>query len=121
MLSIPSELGGGAHGHLGLVLKPDKYQEVTGHDFQTHLNPGALPAFPENLAQPQIAQINAAYKDKLRLWLDKKALIKDLKSQLTGAIDKNNLVAIQDQCTGYNNATMQEILTCLCKNYGDVD
>jgi len=51
----PSELGGGNHGYLGLILTPEKYALVTGHDFTPHLNPGSLPTFPNNPIQPQIA------------------------------------------------------------------
>ena len=52
--SIPSELGGGGHGFLGLVLNPHKYITVTGHVFQPFQNPGALPNFPPNATQHQI-------------------------------------------------------------------
>ncbi|MFO0089249.1 MAG: hypothetical protein ACK518_00245 [bacterium] len=46
--SFPSELGGGNHGYLGLILTPEKYTLVTGHDFTPHQNPGSLPTFPAN-------------------------------------------------------------------------
>ena len=37
--SFLSELGGGNHGYLGLVLTPAKYQLVTGKTFTPHPNP----------------------------------------------------------------------------------
>ena len=31
--SVPSELGGGQHGYLGLILSDTKYHTITGHNF----------------------------------------------------------------------------------------
>ena len=47
--SIPTELGGGNHGFLGLVLSPQKYTTITGYIFTLHLNPETFPQFPQNL------------------------------------------------------------------------
>ena len=49
--SIQTTLGGGNYGYLGLILKPAKYQTVTGHQFQPHPNPGALPVIPHGTTQ----------------------------------------------------------------------
>ena len=65
--SRESELGGGQHGVLGLVISPARCQTITGYQFAPHNNPGALPAFPPNPAQPQIAQVHTAHKEQLRL------------------------------------------------------
>ena len=61
--SIFTELGGGNHGYLGLLLEATKYLEITGHDFNQHSNPGLIPIFLDNPTQPQITQINATHKD----------------------------------------------------------
>ena len=63
----PSELGGGNHGYLGLILIPEKHVLVTGHTFTPHPNPGSLPTFPPNPTQPQIAQVSTTHKEALRL------------------------------------------------------
>ena len=46
--SCESELGGGQHGMLGLVISPIRYHMITGHHFIPYNNPGALPTFPAN-------------------------------------------------------------------------
>ena len=61
--SILTELGGGNHGYLGLVLSVAKYTELTGHVFTPHPKPGLIPTFPQNPTQPQIAQANAIHKE----------------------------------------------------------
>ena len=66
--SCKSELGGGQHGVLGLVVSRARHQTLVGHQFIPHVNPRASPTFPANPTQPQIAQINAAHKEQLHLW-----------------------------------------------------
>eukprot|EP00957_Ditylum_brightwellii_P072573 5515048-Ditylum_brightwellii.AAC.1 len=45
---VYSNLGGGAHGHLALVLTPaGHYQQVTGHVFTTPNRPGPNPPNPQ--------------------------------------------------------------------------
>ena len=63
--SYPSELGGGNHRCLGLILQPAKHALVTGQTFTPHPNPGSLLTFPTNPTQPQIAQIGATHKEAL--------------------------------------------------------
>eukprot|EP00957_Ditylum_brightwellii_P199957 15243390-Ditylum_brightwellii.AAC.1 len=41
--SVPSDLGGGQHGHLGLLIGGAEYQTLTGHPFARPANPGMMP------------------------------------------------------------------------------
>ena len=118
--SFPSELGGGQHGYLGLVLTPEKYQLVTGNTFTPHPNPGSIPTFPEHPTQPQIAQISTTHKEQLRLWRQQHELIKAIKKQLTNAFEDKLLKEIEDTYTGYNNVSIQEILQYLYDRFGEV-
>eukprot|EP00957_Ditylum_brightwellii_P004711 358270-Ditylum_brightwellii.AAC.1 len=38
--SVPSDLGGGAHSHLGLTIRGALYQTLTSHAFARPANPG---------------------------------------------------------------------------------
>ena len=66
--SIPSELGGGNHGYFGLISSAEKYQTITGHNFEPHVNPGTFFTFPTNATQPILAQTTSTHKEKLRAW-----------------------------------------------------
>ena len=89
--SIFTELGGGGHGYLGLLLSSAKHLEITGHDFSRHPNPGPIPTFPANPTQPQIAQMNATHKDQLRLHREQQTLIKALKNNSQQRCLQNSL------------------------------
>ena len=65
---VHSTLGEGNHGFFGLILKPEKYYMVTGHNFEPHVNPGALLTLPQNATQHQILNANSANKENLHLW-----------------------------------------------------
>eukprot|EP00957_Ditylum_brightwellii_P169108 12871002-Ditylum_brightwellii.AAC.1 len=41
--SVPSDLGGGAHGYLGLTIGGAEYQMLTDHAFVWPANPGVTP------------------------------------------------------------------------------
>jgi len=118
--SFPSELGGGQHGYLGVVLTPTKYNLVTGHDFIPHPNPGSIPTFPDNPTQPQIARISTTHKEQLRLWRQQHTVIKALKKQLTNAFEDKLLKEIEDTYTGFNNVSIPEILRYLYDRFGEV-
>ena len=45
---IPTTLGGGQHGHLGLVMKDQLYQTLSGTVFIVPPDPGPLPLFNPN-------------------------------------------------------------------------
>eukprot|EP00957_Ditylum_brightwellii_P141240 10761021-Ditylum_brightwellii.AAC.1 len=40
---IPSTIGGGNHGHLGLIIEAPKYLQLTGVAFTMPPNPGPVP------------------------------------------------------------------------------
>ena len=55
--SVPSTLGGGNFGHLGLVLTPAQYALISNAPFDRPNHPGPIPAFPNNATQAQIRHI----------------------------------------------------------------
>jgi len=118
--SIPTELGGGNHGFLGLVLTPQKYTTITGQIFILYVNPGTFPTFPQNPTQPIIAQISATHKEALRVWRRQNSVIKCIKNQLTNAFEDKYLEEINDTYVGYNNLSIQEILAYLYDHFGKV-
>ena len=118
--SIPTELGGGNHGFLGLVVTPQKHVNITGNVFTPHLNPGTFPTFPQNPTQPIIAQISATHKEALRVWRKQQTVIKCIKNQLTNAFEDKYFDEINDLHVGFNNVTMQDMLAYLYDRFGKI-
>ena len=65
-ISVPSQLGGGQHGLLGLVLNDALYLNLTGTDFIKPPNPGTVATIPANSTGPQIDERVRNHKEKLR-------------------------------------------------------
>ena len=55
LASVQSELGGSAHGLLGITLSRQAYATITGADFTIPENSGTLAILPTGLALPRPA------------------------------------------------------------------
>ena len=53
-VSVPSQLGGGKHGLLGLVLNDELYLTLASTDFIKTTNPGTVEIIPTGSTGPQI-------------------------------------------------------------------
>ncbi len=111
--SYYSELGGGAHKHASLLLSAVDYKAMA---------PGTLFIVPANLGVYPAGVIPAA--QRLQQEADDKALIKQLqtcvgvakglKELIMKAIDKDFLLELQAQQTGYLNVTPFQMSIIVC-------
>ena len=65
--SVASELGGGAHGLLGITLSPPTYFQLTGHHFNQPVNPGTVPLNIVDTAAQMAKQVRQ-HKEELRVY-----------------------------------------------------
>ena len=117
--SIQSDLGGGNHGHLGLVLSAAEYANASAVPFVRPPNPGPLVIPPSLTALAEAGQRDD-HCEALVLFHRTNALEHILKRQITSAIDKDYIDELKDQTT---NTFQLDILThfnFLFTNYGDI-
>ena len=60
--AIPSQRGGGKHGHLGLVMENLAYATVTGKAWNLPEHPGPYPKHPDEASASLIAEYVRRYK-----------------------------------------------------------
>ena len=115
--SVPSTLGGGTHGLLGLGLTPTTYLQLTGHAFGWPPNPGLL---PQNVigTSAQMAEIVRRHKEELRVYRQVVATDLALKSQLLDVFDDLYFRGLRDRHTGFTSITYMVMITHLYTNYG---
>lgn len=115
---IPSTHGGGAHGHLGLVMHPTMYATVSQTPWVT---PGA-PVLGNlvGLTGPAIAAEQHRYKLALRDFQEIKNLDLALTRMISKTIDPIYLGPLDEMFVGLINFTTREILEWLIKNYGRI-
>ena len=63
--SVSSDLGGGAHGHLGLVLSPTEYATVSNDAYNMPPHPGPL-TIPRNTDAVEAVRRREAHHEKIR-------------------------------------------------------
>ena len=110
--SITSELGGGAHGLLGLTLSPATFLQLTGHHFVRPANPGTI---PQNVIGPaaQMAETVRQHKEQLRVYRLVENTELALKSQLIDTFDETYFRGLRNRHTGFFGATYLQMITYL--------
>ena len=117
--SVTTTLGGGANGHLGLVLSEQAYEQIAPG------TPYIRPVLPEmdidnNDTRYILAQKRLDYDTALALYREFVAMERILIQQIVNAIDGKFLKAIWSKTTNRITKTIPEILTYLFETYGDV-
>ena len=116
--SVPSQLGGGQHGLLGLVLNNEIFQKLTGTDFIKPSNPGTVATIPTGSTGPQIDNLVRNHKEQLREWQETTRTDQALQQQLIAVFDEEYLRGLRNMHTGYVGVTTQQMLDHLYDNYG---
>jgi hypothetical protein len=117
--SIPSELGGGTHGLLGLVLSAPAYINVTGHVFVPPVNPGPTAVIPRNLRlSAQINELVRQHANELRIFQETTRTDQALKQQLLNAFDDMYTKSLSNRHTGFATITTFDIIQHLYQTYG---
>ena len=146
--SVPSSLGGGNLGHLGLVFEAADYLNlqppahpgapevpavvgppaialipaipaVTRHAFVMP----AMPAVPDYTGKtaPQCANAKADYVAELQVYNTAHSLEKQLKNQIIKAVPRLFIGKLEHPAHGYALVTTRELLTHLMSNYGKLN
>lgn len=116
--SVPSELGGGGHGHLGIPMSAAAYNAVTGAPFNPPNNPGPLPQIPQGATQHVILATERAHKEELRIFQLARNVDAALKQQIQNAVPRMYIKALANRHTGFMGVSTRQILQHLTATYG---
>ena len=119
--SIPTTLGGGFYGHLGLVCNETEYASIPNTTrYVKPTNPGMLQPGATTETQFQIIQRRDEHAEQTRIFREALSVERTLVQQIVAAIDKKYLKAIRNNITSKIMLTIQEIFEYLFDTYGDV-
>ena len=118
--SIPTTLGGGTHGYLGLILSPAAYATIAATQFIAPIYPGQHPNVPAGTSAANTSTIVRRHTEDLRQWREFKNVNTALKNQLLSALDDIYIRALKDRHVGYMNQSIRAILQHLFDNYGNI-
>ena len=113
--TIPTTLGGGNHGHAGIIVKPTKYLTMTGRiAFAPPANPGIYPAgLALNAAAGTRAREEALHKELIAQYEIHKGVEQALKDIIIEAVDEDYLLEIEDETLGFINETPSTMIAHL--------
>ncbi len=117
--SVESQQGGGAHGHLGLVMPAAPYLVVGGTAWNDPVNPGVLALGPATTSV-QIATASTGHATAQITYHTTQAVGSKLKSQLLVAVPNEFLNTLEDPVHGFSDVTAAEMLAHLTTSYGTV-
>jgi hypothetical protein len=120
--NLQSNLGGGNHGDLGLILSDLAYAIIApGTPYVRPANPGQIPNFPDNGGTAaQIAAIERVHRVECFEFNRYKNVEAALKRFLLHSIDDIYVHALYQLHVGYANRTTRELLDHLFTSYGRV-
>ena len=119
--AVQSDLGGGQHGHLGLVCTQAAYTALVpqASAYTRPVNPGRLAVTP-NLTQYQLAQARDVHQEAIRVFREVNGVERAIIQQIVVAIEPKYLRALRTPGTNKLNQSIPDILTHLFTTYGDV-
>ena len=118
--SFPTSLGGGLHGHAGLVKTDVDYELLApGTPFIIPPNPGVYPAGAIPAAQR--GQREAEHKELIREFKKCIGVSKELKDLILQAIDEDFLLELKVPGIAYLNVTPLQMITHLRTHWGAMD
>jgi len=118
--AIPSIRGGGAHGHLGLVMTDAIYHTLTGSiPFMLPAHPGDAPTPPAaGATQFEIAEQIRIYKATIEELTHAATLHEELKKQILGAVNRLYLTILEDATFGFATVSVADMIAHLQNTYG---
>jgi hypothetical protein len=122
LANIPTTLGGGNHGHAGILMDPARYLLTTGIPFVNPANPGNYPAgIAANAAAGARARAEAQHKEEVKEYETFQGVIQATKDIIMEAVDHEYLLEIEDEILGFLNETPMSIMTHLRNRGGALD
>ena len=117
--SVYSNLGGGAHGHLGLLLSPQMYALISNVPYVRPNHPGPL-IIPQNATRHAAALQERQWKEELRVFHEVRGVDQALISQIVNAVEDSYLLSVRNRTTGQYTGNVGDILRHLQGRYGRI-
>jgi uncharacterized protein (UPF0335 family) len=116
-MSVSSYVGGGRHGHLGIIMTNKEYFTITTDVFPVPKNPGASAKVVAGMTAAVIAKLTRLHKETTQVYRTYHNVDQAIKKLILEDFDDAYLNALSDEVVGYANCTSLDPLTHLFKFY----
>lgn len=118
--SVPSTIGGGQYGHLGLILSPTRYATLVNTvPWVTPVNPGPFVP-PANGTAAQIEAAKDVWRENKNDFAVCQATEKAIVAQIVDAVDKDYIRTLLNRTTGQYSSDIRGVLRHLFTTYGKI-
>jgi hypothetical protein len=119
-MAVHSNNGGGAHGHLSLVMTDAAYTALTGVAFVAPVHPGPAPVHAAGATQFQITETNRQFDTDVKIFHTYTQTRLKLKQQILAAVDNLYTQTLENDMFGYAQVEPLDLLDHLWDIYGAV-
>jgi hypothetical protein len=118
--AVNSDLGGGRHGHLGMLMPREEYIRISHNNEEYNLPEKPAPPNYAEANQVAIAELKDGYASAKENYKEAQALYNLLKAQLIQAVPEIYISILADPTLGYANVSPQNMLTHLVTRYAKI-
>jgi hypothetical protein len=114
---VSSYVGGGRHGHLGIIMTNEESFAIAANVFPIPDNPGASPKVVVGMTAAVIAELTRLHREATQVYRTYHHVDQEIKKLILKAFDDAYLNALSDEVVGYANCTSLDLLTYLLTFY----
>ena len=118
--SLPTTLGGGQHGHIGLVMSNILYATISAVPYSNPIDPGPEPLFPNNASTATKENRRTQHKEQRRIYTNHTDMDDALKGQIIDTVHETYLCEMRNKYTGYLGISTRDLLDHLLDRYGKI-
>jgi hypothetical protein len=104
-MSFSSYVGGGRHGHLGIIMTNEEYFAIAADVFPVPNNPGASPDVLVGMTAAVIAELTRLHREATQVYRTSHNVDQEIKKLILEAFDDAYPNALSDEVVGYANCT----------------
>jgi uncharacterized protein (DUF433 family) len=119
--SLPTSLGGGSHGHIGLLMTPALYDTLApGTAYIAPDDPGAVPIHAIGATATTRESNVLIHTEHRRIFDNHHNMDAALKAQVIDTIQDTYICELRNKYTGYLGVTTRDLLDHLLDRYGKI-
>lgn len=118
--TLETTLGGGNHGHIGLIMKPQLYATLSGTPYAAPNDPGATPTIPHGATATQREQARMDHAVLRKIYENHANMDVALKTLLLEAVEECYVNELRNRYTGYLGVSTLDIIDHLMDRYGKI-
>ena len=118
--TLPTTLGGGAHGRVGLIMKATLYVTLAATSYVTPNEPPLTPDVPTTKTRASRQQLQDQHAEEHRIFTHHVNMDDALKTQLLDAVEDPYVSELRTRYTRYMGVTTRDLLDHLMDRYGNI-